>query len=172
MARTSYRTLFTLAGSVLLFDQLTKWIIQCTLPFESSYYPPDRVSVIENFFYLVHIGNEGAAWGLFSDFKELLMVMAFIVLALIYFARKHFQLEKPSMQIAFGALIGGILGNLIDRFRLGYVIDFIDIHLPVVIPIILPNGRWPAFNIADSAIVIGLLYYLYLSLDDTRSKIQ
>lgn len=172
MARTSYRILFTLAGTVLILDQLTKWIVQRTLPFESSYYPPDRVSVIEDFLYLVYIGNEGAAWGLFSNFKEFLIIMAFIVLALIYLARRHFQLEKPSMQIAFGALIGGILGNLIDRFRLGYVIDFIDIHLPITVPIILPDGRWPAFNIADSAIVIGLLYYLILSLGESRSKIQ
>lgn len=172
MARTSYRTLFTLSGSVLAFDQLTKWIVQCTLPFESSYYPPDRVTVLENFFYLVHIGNEGAAWGLFSGFKELLMIMALIVLALIYFARRHFQLERQTMQIAFGALIGGILGNLIDRFRMGYVIDFIDIHLPVSVPAILPDGRWPAFNIADSAIVLGLFYYFILSLGDSRSKIQ
>lgn len=172
MPSTSYRTLFALAGSVLLFDQLTKWIVQSTLPFESSYYPPDRVSVIENFFYLVHIGNEGAAWGLFSNYKELLIFMAFIVLAFIYFARRQFQLEKPCMQIAFGALIGGILGNLIDRFRLGYVIDFIDIHLPFRLPIILPDGRWPAFNIADSAIVIGLFYYLILSLVESRTKIH
>ncbi len=97
--------------------------------------------------------------------------MAFIVLAFIYFARRQFELEKPCMQIAFGALIGGILGNLIDRFRLGYVIDFIDIHLPLRIPIILPDGRWPAFNIADSAIVIGLFYYLILSLIESRTKI-
>ena len=172
MARISYRILFTLAGTILLLDQLTKWVVERTLPFESSYYPPDRISVIENVFYIVHIGNEGAAWGLFSDFKGWLMLMAFIVLALIYFARRHFQLERSCMQIAFGALIGGILGNLIDRFRTGYVIDFIDIHLPFTVPIILPEGRWPAFNIADSAIVIGLFYYLILSLADSRSKIR
>ena len=76
------------------------------------------------------------------------------------------------MQIAFGFTHCGILGNLIDRIRVGHVIDFIDIHLPFTLPYILPYGRWPAFNIADSAIVVGMLFYLLLSLSDTKRKIH
>ncbi len=140
--------------------------------FGISYFPPERIEIIEDFLYLVHIGNEGAAWGLFSQFKELLVILSIVMLFLIYFARKHFQLEKRPMQIAFGFLIGGILGNLIDRIRMGYVIDFIDIHLPFSIPVILPLGRWPAFNIADSAIVIGLAIYLLRSGSINQSKIH
>ena len=79
--------------------------------FGISYFPPERIEIIEGFFYIVHIGNEGAAWGLFSQFKELLIIFSFAMLFLIYFARRHFQLEKRRMQIAFGFLIGGILGN-------------------------------------------------------------
>ena len=90
------------------------------------------------------------------------MILAFIVLAFIYIFRKQLELEFYNIQIAFGLLIGGILGNLTDRMRIGYVIDFIDVHLPIHVPNIIPDGRWPAFNIADSAIVIGIIAYLYI----------
>jgi signal peptidase II len=61
---------------------------------------------------------------------------------------------------------------LIDRLRVGHVIDFIDVHLPFTLPYILPYGRWPAFNIADSAIVIGMFVYLFLNVSDATKKIH
>lgn len=158
----NYNRLFVIAGIVLSLDQLTKFLVQKYIVFGSSYFEPDRVTIFENFLYFVHIGNEGAAWGLFADYKQLLMILAFIVLAFIYIFRKQLELEFYNIQIAFGLLIGGILGNLTDRMRVGHVIDFIDIHLPINIPNVIPDGRWPAFNIADSAIVIGIIAYLYI----------
>jgi signal peptidase II len=172
MPKIIYYRLLNIAGLICVLDQITKVLIQYSIPFETSYFPPDRVTIIENFFYLVHIGNEGAAWGMFSEYSGILTLLSFAVLFFIYYFRKQLELQRGSVQIAFGLLIGGILGNLIDRIRVGHVIDFIDIHLPFTLPYILPYGRWPAFNIADSAIVIGMLFYLLLSLSDTKKKIH
>ena len=172
MSKILYYRLFVIAGLILVLDQITKILVQYSIPFESSYFAPDRVTIIEDFFYLVHIGNKGAAWGMFSEYSGILTLLSFAVLLFIFCFRKQLELHRGTMQIAFGLLIGGILGNLIDRIRVGHVIDFIDIHLPFTLPYILPYGRWPAFNIADSAIVVGMLFYLLLSLSDTKKKIQ
>ena len=172
MSKILYYRLFVIAGVILVLDQITKVLVQYSIPFESSYFAPDRITVIEDFFYLVHIGNKGAAWGMFSEYSGVLTLLSFAVLLFIYYFRKYLELNRSTVQIAFGLLIGGILGNLIDRIRVGHVIDFIDIHLPFTLPYILPFGRWPAFNIADSAIVVGMLFYLLLSLSDTKKKIQ
>lgn len=172
MSKVLYYRLFIIAGVILVLDQITKILVQYSIPFESSYFAPDRVTIIEDFFYLVHIGNKGAAWGMFSEYSGILTLLSFAVLLFIFCFRKQLELHRGTMQIAFGLLIGGILGNLIDRIRVGHVIDFIDIHLPFTLPYILPFGRWPAFNIADSAIVVGMLFYLLLSLSDTKKKIQ
>ena len=172
MSKVLYYRLFVIAGVILVLDQITKILVQYSIPFESSYFAPDRVTIIEDFFYLVHIGNKGAAWGMFSEYSGILSLLSFAVLLFIFCFRKQLELHRGTVQIAFGLLIGGILGNLIDRIRVGHVIDFIDIHLPFTLPYILPFGRWPAFNIADSAIVVGMLFYLLLSLSDTKKKIQ
>ena len=172
MSKVSYYRLFMIAGVILVLDQITKILVQYSIPFESSYFAPDRVTIIEDFFYLVHIGNKGAAWGMFSEYSGVLTLLSFAVLLFIFCFREQLELHRGTVQIAFGLLIGGILGNLIDRIRVGHVIDFIDIHLPFTLPYILPFGRWPAFNIADSAIVVGMLFYLLLSLSDTKKKIQ
>ncbi len=172
MSKVLYYRLFVIAGVILVLDQITKILVQYSIPFESSYFAPDRVTIIEDFFYLVHIGNKGAAWGIFSEYSGILTLLSFAVLLFIFCFRKQLELHRGTVQIAFGLLIGGILGNLIDRIRVGHVIDFIDIHLPFTLPYILPFGRWPAFNIADSAIVVGMLFYLLLSLSDTKKKIQ
>ena len=172
MSKVLYYRLFLIAGLILVLDQITKILVQYSIPFESSYFAPDRVTIIEDFFYLVHIGNQGAAWGMFSEYSGILTLLSFAVLLFIFCFRKQLELHRGTVQIAFGLLIGGILGNLIDRIRVGHVIDFIDIHLPFTLPYILPFGRWPAFNIADSAIVVGMLFYLLLSLSDTKKKIQ
>ena len=172
MSKVLYYRLFMIAGVILVLDQITKILVQYSIPFESSYFAPDRVTIIEDFFYLVHIGNKGAAWGMFSEYSGILTLLSFAVLLFIFCFRKQLELHRGTVQIAFGLLIGGILGNLIDRIRVGHVIDFIDIHLPFTLPYILPFGRWPAFNIADSAIVVGMLFYLLLSLSDTKKKIQ
>jgi len=158
-----YRLLYVTAVVVFVLDQLTKAWIFNNLDLD-SYYPPDSIEVIKGFFYIVHIGNEGAAWGMLSGYGGLLAAFALVALFAIYKLRHSLELYRSSMQWAFGLLIGGILGNLIDRLIHGHVIDFLDFHFPFNIPWIMPTGRYPSFNIADCGIVVGTLIYLYLSL--------
>lgn len=160
---SDYKSLLIIALAVFLLDQLTKsWIFQ-NLPLDSYFYP-DSIQVIEGFFYIVHIGNEGAAWGMFSGHSGFLAVFALIALFAIFKLRHTLELTRPIMQIAFGLLIGGIIGNLIDRMVHGHVIDFLDFHFPFQIPVLMPTGRYPSFNIADCGIVIGVFTYMIVSL--------
>ena len=166
---TRYRILFVAAFLVFLFDQITKAWIFCTLDLD-SYYQPDSIAVIDDFFYIVHIGNEGAAWGMLSGYGGLLAAFALIALFAIYLLRNTLELYRNSMQYAFGLLAGGILGNMTDRLVHGHVIDFLDFHLPFVIPWLVPTGRYPSFNIADCGIVIGTILYLILSFKIEAKK--
>lgn len=163
---TSYKRLLMIASIVFAIDQLTKlWIFKNIAP-ESYWYPHDAdvIEVIQNVFYIVHIGNKGAAWGMFSGHGEWLVLVAVLALAAIYIFRHTLELHRQSMQFAFGLLIGGVLGNLVDRLIYGHVIDFLDFHFSFSIPWLLPNGRYPAFNVADCGIVIGTFTYVTLSL--------
>lgn len=121
------------------------------------------IEVIKNFFYIVHIGNEGAAWGMFAGHGTLLALFALVALFVIYKFRHALELHRTPMQFAFGLLVGGVLGNFVDRIVHGHVIDFLDFHFPFSIPGLLPDGRYPAFNIADCGIVVGVLAYITLS---------
>ena len=169
-----YILLFVTTAVVLLLDQLTKlWIVK-NLAFNSYFYPQDSdvIEVIKSFFYIVHIGNEGAAWGMFSGHSELLALFTLIALGAIYTFRHSLELYRRPVQVAFGMLIGGALGNLIDRLLYGHVVDFLDFHLGFTIPWILPNSRYPAFNIADSGIVIGVFIYLLTGFFNSKSDLE
>ena len=157
-----YRLLFVAAFLVFVLDQITKTWIFYNLELD-SYYPPDSIAVISDFFYIVHIGNEGAAWGMLSGYGGLLAIFAMIALIAIYLLRHTLELHRKSMQCVFGLLTGGILGNMTDRLVHGHVIDFLDFHLPFTIPWLIPTGRYPSFNIADCGIVAGTILYLILS---------
>ena len=159
---TPYRLLFIATFLVFVLDQITKAWIYCNLDLD-SYYPPDSIAVIDDFFYIVHIGNEGAAWGLFSGYGGLLAIFAMIALFAIYLMRHTLKLHRKSMQCVFGLLTGGIFGNMTDRLVHGHVIDFLDFHLPFTVPWLVPTGRYPSFNIADCGIVAGTILYLILS---------
>lgn len=163
LGASRYFRLFITALIVFALDQGTKLLVAQNLPFGRSYYAPDWIPVIDGFFYIVHIGNEGAAWGMFSGHGGPLSIFAGVALLTIYFCRNLLQLYLPSMQLIFGGIIGGILGNTLDRLMRGHVVDFLDFHFPFTVPGFLPDGRYPAFNIADCGIVIGTLSYIYLS---------
>ena len=114
------------------------------------------------FFRITHVQNTGAAFGLFQDQSFLLTIVAFIgivlILLFIFPVSRHFTfLDTGPDKLALGLVLGGTIGNLVDRLRLGYVTDFIDI------------GFWPAFNVADSAITIGVILFAYFLLSSTRA---
>ena len=161
-----YQLLLITSAVIFILDQLTKSWIFNNLDL-GDYYYPDSIQVIEGFFYIVHIGNEGAAWGMLSGYSGWLVAFAVIALFAIYKLRHTLELNRPIMQFSFGLLIGGIIGNLIDRMIHGHVIDFLDFHFPFTIPWIMPTGRYPSFNIADCGIVIGVLIYMAASFFST-----
>jgi len=164
-----YQIFFVAAFLVFVLDQITKAWIFCNLDLD-SYYPPDSIAVIDDFFYIVHIGNEGAAWGMLSGYGGLLAIFALFALFAIYLLRDTLELHRKSMQYAFGLLTGGILGNMTDRLVHGHVIDFLDFHFPLTIPWLIPTGRYPSFKIADCGIVIGTILYLILSFKIEAKK--
>lgn len=150
-----YRLLWWLGLAVFVADQLTKIWIAATLPFP-TYDPPGAITVIENFFYIIHVGNTGAAWSLFAGQTTMLALLAVITLGGIYYWRKTLELKKTPVQLAFGLLCGGIIGNLLDRVLHGHVIDFIDLHFGSYV--------YPTFNVADAGICVGVFIYVIHSL--------
>jgi signal peptidase II len=147
----AYRLLLVLALAVLAADQLTKAWIVARLPFP-TYGAPGAIELIPGFFHLVHVGNTGAAWSLLTGRSTLLAVLAALTLVAIVIWRRALGLQSRPVQVSFGLLCGGISGNLIDRLRFGHVVDFLDFHFGSYI--------YPTFNVADSAICIGVVIYV------------
>lgn len=138
-------------------DQLSKfWVMRHIEP--GNYFDP--IPVVDGFFYFVNITNAGAAWGMFSGYSAWLGWLGVFALAAIFIFRRHLELHRPILQYAFGLLCGGILGNLCDRAHYGHVVDFLDFHLP--------GYRYPAFNVADSGITVGVIIYLLYSFRDFK----
>jgi signal peptidase II len=147
---------------ILIADQVTKrWVLY------SLGYSQELI-VLEGFFKLVHWGNTGAAWSLFYGYNKALAGIAAIALIGLFLSRHHFDLHTITGQIALGFIFGGILGNLIDRVRVGHVIDFLYFYL------IRKDGEefgFPAFNIADSAICVGVgLLFLQTFKNDIEAE--
>ncbi len=138
-----------IAAAITALDQLTKLLVARCLGEAEA-----RV-VIPDFFHLVHWRNTGAAWGMFQGWNWVLAVISVITVIALYFFRHTLQLEKPAARIALGLITGGIIGNLIDRVRVGSVIDFLDFHIA--------GRHWPAFNVADSAICCGVALYIIVT---------
>lgn len=151
------------AACIVCADQLTKFLIQRTLPLMQE------IVVIDGFFKLVHWGNTGAAWSLLRDHNELLALLSVVALVILFFGRKHLESGTAAGQLALGLLFGGILGNLIDRLHdeRRHVVDFIRFYV---------NQRgggeigFPAFNVADSAICVGVGLLFLLSWQNGRGS--
>ena len=147
LLRTPNRRIALIAVAVVALDQLTKQIVLRFLG-----YAQEKV-VIEGFFKFVHWGNTGAAWSLFRGNNGLLAGVALIALLVLFLSRHHFDSRTLLSQIAFGLISGGIVGNLIDRLRVGHVVDFIYFYVQQ------RGGNelgFPAFNVADMSICVGV----------------
>jgi signal peptidase II len=144
-----------LGAVVLAADQASKAWIASRLAF-GAYGPGESIVVIPRFFFLVHVGNTGAAWSLFSGRSLVLAALAAATLLAIFFWRRALGLRSVATQVGFGLLCGGIAGNLTDRIARGHVVDFIDLHFGGYV--------YPTFNIADSGICVGVGLYILQSL--------
>ncbi len=135
---------------ITILDQATKvWVRQDFALFESR-------ELVANFFYFTHVRNPGAAWGLFGGHNTFLTVLSLVMLFAIFVFRRSFLSDTWEHRVALGLMGGGILGNLMDRVRWGYVVDFLDFRIF--------GYHWPVFNVADMAICVGVGIYMVSSL--------
>jgi signal peptidase II len=132
--------------TILVADQITKQWVRYSFDLGESR------PVLDGFFDLTYVRNPGAAWGMFRDFNGALVVLSVVMLILLIVFRRSFISDTRLHRVALGLMIGGILGNLMDRIRLSSVTDFLDFYIG--------NHHWPAFNIADSAICVGVGIYI------------
>lgn len=156
-----YLALLLGAGAIIALDQYTKSLVLEHIPFLDSWLP-DSLSWLSPFARIVHWRNSGAAFGIFQNGNLIFIIMAFLatLFILIYFP----LIEKNEKALRFAMILqlGGALGNLIDRLKFGYVIDFLSV------------GNFPVFNVADSSITIGvavlLLSILLQEYKDQKAK--
>jgi signal peptidase II len=160
--KRKYWVLLIFFFGILLLDQWTKSLVVQKLPLYQ------RVEVIHGFFNLTHVRNTGGAFGIFGGEKgsagSLLFVLVSLVAvgAIIFLFIKVKEGEK-TLALSFSLVLSGAVGNLIDRLRFGEVVDFLDFHLSTY--------HWPAFNVADSAICIGIgLLALELLRRDPKTR--
>ena len=147
-----YRRLAIVAGLVLLLDQLSKSVIIQYVPLYH------QIQVIPGIFNITHILNPGGAFGFLANSSYLLRYALFIgatilAIGLIIYFYRSVPPTHPWLATALALICGGAIGNLIDRLRWGKVVDFLDFYLQ--------QWHWPAFNVADSAISVGMVIFVY-----------
>jgi signal peptidase II len=154
----AYRLLLGLATAVFGVDQSTKAWVAAHLPYNPYHLHGggNDIVVSRDFFYLIHVGNTGAAWSMFAGQSVFLALLAAGTLIAIYFWRHALGLRDRIAQFCFGLLSGGIAGNFVDRLVHGHVIDFLDFHFG-------PRYIYPTFNVADSGICVGVILFLWQS---------
>lgn len=154
--KRKYLILFSLSGLILCADQLTKSLVFDKYPLGT------RIPVLRGFFDFVHEHNNGFAFGLLQHAPDSLKEIFFIgvpVFALILIVLIFIKLRDDQMltSVALTTILGGAVGNLVDRIQHGHVIDFLDFH-------VAGRFHFPAFNIADCSIIIGVILMFFNTL--------
>jgi signal peptidase II len=146
---------FLVAGIVVALDQLSKYLVRVNM-YEGQSIPE------HGFFRFTYGTNTGGVFGFFSNQTFLITVAAVISVVVIILYSRHKMAQSMLVKVSLGLILGGSIGNLIDRIRLGAVTDFIDV------------GAWPVFNLADSAIDIGvvllIIYILFRMKKDSKES--
>lgn len=145
---------FLVCVLIVLLDQFTKYIIY------TNFYPHASVPVIKHILHISYVQNRGAAFGVFVNQTTFFIIVSVIT---ILFMAVFLKKSKPIiMRLSLVLILSGAIGNLIDRLRFGYVVDFIDFRI------------WPVFNVADSSITVGalLLAWQILMQKDNRLKLN
>jgi signal peptidase II len=146
-----YLSLALVAGTVIVLDQLTKLSVMENMRLHES------IPIIPNLFSLTYIRNPGAAFGLLAGSSNAFRMLFFGVTSLFALALLGTILVRLPAgdwlgQLSIAAILGGAIGNLVDRLRYGEVIDFLDVYIETY--------HWPAFNVADSAISVGVVFLI------------
>lgn len=133
-------------AAIIIVDQLVKHFIQAAM------LPGMSFSVIPNIFSITYVQNAGAAFGILENQRPFFIIITLVVLICGIYLYPKINRQPLCLRLGSALLFGGAVGNLIDRIRLGIVVDFFDFHI------------WPVFNIADIAIVCGvaiIIYYIF-----------
>lgn len=154
------RSTALLAGTALLLyvlDQVTKALVVANMD------PGERIKVVGDLVWLWYLQNTGASFSILPGAIWLFVPVTIIAIAMVVYFHLQFRDRGPWIHVILGAILAGAIGNLTDRVRLGYVVDFVSIGLG--------DLRWPAFNVADPSLVIGIaLLVVYLTFFDSRTR--
>jgi signal peptidase II len=148
------------AGAVVLVDQLTKAMVAAAIEVGS------RVQVIGDLVVLWHVRNTGAAFSLFQGSQPFFFAVTLLAFGMLIYFQRAFRGRGPLLHVVLGLVLGGTVGNLVDRLRLGYVTDFISMGIG--------DLRWPTYNVADASLVVGILLLVgFLTfLDRPRTEVS
>lgn len=141
-----YILYLTIIILIFVLDYVTKYFVKVNFDLHES------ITVIKNFFYLTYIHNTGAAFGILSGNKILLILFSFLVIFFIIYQFKSYK-DSLLLKISFSSLLGGLLGNLFDRISYGYVVDFLDFRIF--------KYEFPVFNVSDIFIVLSVILIIF-----------
>jgi signal peptidase II len=142
--------LIAIAAAIGL-DQFTKHLVV------AAFVPGESRVIIPHLLYWTYVQNHAGAFGLFGTQPWLLVGMALVVLGVFWYAFREYAANSAIVRFAFGAIVGGAIGNIVDRFHYGFVVDFIDLRW------------WPVFNVADSCITLGVLLLIVTTFRRERA---
>ena len=147
--------LIQLAILIFVIDQFSKFLVRDLLLYRESF-------PATGFFRFTHTINTGSAFGIFRDQNTPLILVSFVGIAILIWIYQSQRVPTGLLRLSLGLQIGGAVGNLLDRLRLGHVTDFVDV------------GDWPIFNVADASIITGLviLAWIFLVADHDGSKVS
>jgi len=145
--------LYLVMAVVLLLDLLSKVVVENRIELNTTWMPIEALTPI---FRITHVSNTGAAFGLFPSSGNLFMIVGIVVSVFIIIYNTRLPANHYLYRVALGLQLGGALGNLFNRLRIGHVTDFLDF------------GPWPIFNVADMCVVAGVFLLAFLMLRDER----
>ncbi len=147
---------YIIAIVIIALDQLTKWLV---VHYMELY---EKIPIIENFFYLTSHRNTGAAWGILAGKMYFFYIITLIViLGVIYYLQKH-TVGQPLLAVALSLILGGAIGNFIDRVVHQEVVDFLDFNIF--------GYNFPIFNVADSSLVVGVILTIIATYIEDKKK--
>lgn len=149
---------YGLAAFVVALDQWTKWLVVKNMTYG------ERIIILDPYLALLSHRNSGAAWGMLQGQMGLFTIITIIVIiGIIYYFHKEAK-GKPMFQVGLMLLLGGAIGNFIDRLVKNEVVDFADVLIPII------NYDFPIFNIADAALTIGVVITILFILKEERAE--
>ncbi|MFG6148985.1 signal peptidase II [Halobacillus sp. B23F22_1] len=147
---------YLFAAAIIIIDQLTKWMVVQQMELRES------IPVIENFFYITSHRNTGAAWGILQGQMWFFYIITIIVIGVIIYYMKQYAKVSRFVGTALALILAGAIGNFIDRVFRKEVVDFFDVYLG--------SYNYPIFNVADSALVVGVIFVMIATFVDERKK--